>query len=99
MTFKMICIYQVLGHSNNKYCTEAKPCPDCVLRSQWEYLFALFLMLLYLSYQQICTRRVMNSIKLSSQEMLFGKNNNLELIPSDIKKKHFWTEKLFLKHF
>lgn len=95
----MICIYQVLGHSNNKYRTEAKPCPDCVLRSQWEYLFALFLMLLYLSYQQICTRRVMNSIKLSLQEMLFGKNNNLELIPSDIKKNIFEQKNYFLNIF
>lgn len=71
ITFKMICIYQVLGHSNETYCTEAKPCLDSVPSSQWEYLFALFLMLLYLflpssmrmqSYEYYETKLIENAL-------------------------------------
>lgn len=67
----MICIYQVLGHSNKTYCTEAKPCPESVSSSQWEYLFALFLMLLYLflpssmhmqSYEYYETKLIENAL-------------------------------------
>lgn len=93
---KIVYVYQVLGHSHKKYCTEAKPCPWwCAQFPLGVFIFFAFNVTvlvftindmhaeLWVVWNQACSK-------------CFGKNN-LELISPS--KKHFWTGNYFLEKF